>query len=538
MRCPDVAVGKTSARALRVCVYAIVAALVATLGLAGGVPSAQAAGYSLTAAGAGTTTTDKAKTLTVTYKSGSKKVAKATVQLQYWNGKKWVLEKNVAVKNGTGSVAVKHTAMNRTYRFYVKGKAASKSFVVRFIPATFTIAGSGSGHGVGMSQYGAYELSREGKTAAGILSTYYPGTTTSTANNPSGNIRVQVLGPPADTQTTTVLTVDKGGFTLSDQSGNALFTSTAPGNVAIGVSGASVTAKATPLGGATTTLPATSHLIMAWDNTQGTVSVAGAQGTYRFGTLDVSSIQNRPNVVNQLVLNTEYLEGIDEMAASWGNAGGMAALQAQVIATRTYALRAVVADRAAYPSTGVKPSCDCNVYDDTRSQNFTGWKKTGLAANKPWVDAVVATVHEVPVSASFPSGSSVDVLRDASQGFAETPYFASTGKVTNAGTSSNTNVFGTAALPYLKGVTDPYSAKAPGNPYLSWSKKLTQAQVKKLFGEDVAKLAVSATYPGGLVKTITVTSSVGKAKTVTKTADAWRSALGVPAPWLTGIVGK
>ncbi|MDQ4030352.1 MAG: hypothetical protein M3168_04865, partial [Actinomycetota bacterium] len=42
--------------------------------------------------------------------------------------------------------------------------------------ATFVINGRGWGHGVGMSQYGALGLAREGWTYAQILAHYYPGT--------------------------------------------------------------------------------------------------------------------------------------------------------------------------------------------------------------------------------------------------------------------------------------------------------------------------------------------------------------------------
>ena len=489
-------------------------------------PPAQAAGYTLTASGAGTTTTNKARKLTVAYKNNGKPVAKATVALQYRRGSMWVTEKNVAVKNGLGAVLVKHTAMDRTYRFYVKGKASSRAFVVRFIPTVFVLRGSGSGHGVGLSQYGAYALARAGRTASNILTTYYPGTTPSTANNTSNPIRVQVLGPDADTRKTTTLRLDKGGFTLKDAAGKTLFTSTKPGAVDIGVKGALVTAKVTLSGGAVKTLPSTKRLTLAWNNASGTVSVAGAQGAYRFGTLTVTSIKSRPNVVNVLAVNTEYLQGLDEVPASWGANGGREALKAQVVAARTYAIRAMAA--------GVKSACDCHLYDDTRSQNFVGWKKTGPAANKPWVDAVKATVRP---NANQPSGSEVDILRDAQGNFAETPFFASTGR--KAGTGSNANVFGTRALPYLRGVNDPYSAMAPRNLHLSWTKNLSQARARAIFGTYVKKLAVTATYPGGLVRTITATTVTGARKSVTMaTTEKWRSALGTPAPWLVSITGK
>lgn len=540
---------KTSSLTLRrVVVWALVIALLATMGLAAAAGTAQAAPkYTLTAKGCGTTTTDKACKITVAYKKGKTKVTKATAQLQYFNGTKWVNEKSgkIKIKKGKGSVSIKNEAMNRTYRIKV-GSTVSKSFVVHFVPATFTISGSGAGHGAGMPQYGAYELARQGRTAAQILQYYYPGTTLSTANNPgatatatgtAGKIKVQVLGPPADSRTSTTLTVKGSGFTVLDGSGKQLGSYPTDGKVAIGVSGSKVTAKVTLANGKVKnkSLTASSRIRLVWDTTRATVSVTGAQGTYRYGNLQVTVLQKRPNVVNEVILNTEYLYGVDEVIASWASNGGKEALKAQVIAARNYALRQVT-KRA---GNAVDPACDCHVVDDTLNQNYTGWKKAGLAANRPWVDAVDATVHTVPVSSTYPSGSAVDVLRDAASGFAETPYFASTGSGTGDGTGSNADVFGATYLPYLPGVADPYSTKAPGNPYRSWALKITQAEAAKVFGvSGITTISVTARYNGGLVKTLTATTATGKAKSVTLPAATWISKLKVNGPWITSITAK
>ena len=53
--------------------------------------------------------------------------------------------------------------------------------------------GAGFGHGVGMSQYGAYGAARQGLTADQIVGFYYPGTTLATAAG-----RIMKL-PDADT---------------------------------------------------------------------------------------------------------------------------------------------------------------------------------------------------------------------------------------------------------------------------------------------------------------------------------------------------
>src|SRR5689334_8341235 len=57
-------------------------------------------------------------------------------------------------------------------------------------PPTFTLLGHGYGHGVGLSQYGAYGMARRGVAAPQILQRYYPGTQLATA--PASSIRVLV----------------------------------------------------------------------------------------------------------------------------------------------------------------------------------------------------------------------------------------------------------------------------------------------------------------------------------------------------------
>src|SRR5690606_21774484 len=52
--------------------------------------------------------------------------------------------------------------------------------------------GSGWGHGVGMSQYGAYNMAKQGVSAAEILQHYYPGTAVSTDDRSSERIRVNL----------------------------------------------------------------------------------------------------------------------------------------------------------------------------------------------------------------------------------------------------------------------------------------------------------------------------------------------------------
>src|SRR5580765_363184 len=50
-------------------------------------------------------------------------------------------------------------------------------------PPTFAITGSGFGHGVGMSQYGAFGMALDGNNVTQILQHYYTGTTVTAIND-------------------------------------------------------------------------------------------------------------------------------------------------------------------------------------------------------------------------------------------------------------------------------------------------------------------------------------------------------------------
>jgi len=499
-------------------------ALVGPLSVATAVPASAVVGYQVTAGGARVTTSDKAAKLTVKVTKVGKPVAKATVLLQYLKGTSWVTEKKVTLKRGKGSVSVKHAVSDRRYRFSVSG-TPSAEFVVHFVPAKFTISGSGAGHGVGMSQYGAYQLARNGATTEQILQHYYPGTSLYAAANNPRTVKVQVLGPPADSRKTTAITISSGGFSLTGD-GKLLKSYPTPGKVAIGVSGTKVTAKVTLSNGKVKnqTLASSSRLKLTW--TRGPVTVAGAQGSYKAGNLQVTVRSGRPNVINELAMNTDYLYGLDEMPASWN----AAALRAQAIAARTYVIDEIHRlPSAQQPSDAGSPACDCHVFDDQRSQNFTGWKKAGLTANKPWIDAVNATTL----------GDKVQVVLDSPGVFAETPFFASSG--VGGGTASNADAFGTSALPYLVSISDPESAAAPGNPYKAWTRTLTQAQLATALGikGPIRSATVAETYDGGLVKTISYTTASGTQVLLPpRTSEAWRTRLGLPGAWISTITGK
>lgn len=519
----------------RVVVWALVIALLATMGLAAAAGTADAATkYKLTASGAGIVTTGTAHQLAVSFTKNGKPVKSAKAKLQYKKGSKWVTVKTVKIKNGEATASVKSAkALNRTYRFYVKGKGKSASQVVRFVPASFDIAGSGFGHGVGMAQYGAYRLAQEGRTATDILSYYYPGAKPGTAANNSRTIKVQILGPGGDTQTSTAIALRAGAFTIANESSGDSQETSARARVDITVRDGLVTARFESASGELASVTA-AVLRLSWDN-QSIATVGGAQGTYRYGSLLITAIGDQPNVVNELAMNTEYLYGIAEMASDWGRtAHGMEALKAQAIAARTYVIGQAL--KANTKPGGVFAECNCQVYDDTRSQNFLGATKSEGAANQPWVNAVNATIVD--------GGAKVQVVWSPNAGeLAEAPYFSASGeykigKTTYRGTAANQDVFGKGVptLSYLTHVDDPYSAQVAPADIKAWKKSISQAKAEQVFGvSGITKIVVTARYSSGQAMTLTATTATGRTVPVTKSAETWRTTLGLKGAWITSI---
>ncbi|MCK9794996.1 SpoIID/LytB domain-containing protein [Isoptericola sp. 4D.3] len=399
------------------------------------------------------------------------------------------------------------------------------------VPSSFTIAGSGYGHGVGMAQYGAYEMARRGNASWDILEHYYSGANVAWKTTTGNNILVQVYGKdPAgrsgygDTRTTTTVTVRGGDWRLADEDGKTLATGSGTETFAVTV---------TAGGRSRITVNGTKYydqlLRLNWSGTRyykptgktAVATVAGAHGSYKHGRLTATARGGVPNLTNDVLLNTEYLYGIAEMPSSWGLNGGLSALAAQAITARSYVMnRPVDAD------------CRCHVVDDVRDQHYTGWKKesegTDARYGKVWKKAVDATTSSRTRARALTYGGTAVAAH----------YYSSSG-----GRTANSEDVWSSRIPYERSVSDPYSKVAPGNSYASWTRKLTQAQARALFGlPDVQSITVSLTWSSGQARTLTAKSSTGTTRTLTGKADAIRSKVGarttagsMPAAWITKI---
>ncbi len=378
------------------------------------------------------------------------------------------------------------------------------------LPPSFVLGGGGYGHGVGMSQYGAQAQARAGRSAAQILASYYTGTALAPVRD-AALLRVQVLGMKESTRISTSSDEAAGGhFTVVvARTGGTTALRGVVGDV-LTVASSGTRLRFTLIHRGRSTAVTGSRATVRWQGTRElagpatVVAVQGARAHYRWGRLEISAVLGLVNVVEVLRLHEEYLKGIDEVPASWAPA----ALQAQAIAARTYAYKALTG--------GVSRWCDCHVYDDTRSQVYDGWDREGQPTwGARWAAAVRATApNSVTGRVVTYRGTPIDAV-----------YFSSDG-----GRTENSEDVWANPLPYLRSVADPWSSR-PANPLASWSRTRTQKQVAAAFGlPDVVALDLSDRTAGGSVRTAVATSSSGR--TARLSGGRLAGLLTLPSRWL------
>lgn len=364
------------------------------------------------------------------------------------------------------------------------------------IPSSFNIEGSGFGHGVGMSQYGAQGMAKEKWSTKKILEHYYnPAKLTNTTKYANSNIKVQILGGVTSSTIT-----PKSGSLRVKAGGKTLTTSKA---LTIKQSGSTRTYSSN----GKKLVSKSSYDTIEWQNTRywkGTkttlVNVAKANGgsgsvDYRHGRLIIKTLNKKLNLVNQLRVNDEYLYGLAEMPSSWETN----ALSAQVVAGRTYAYRNM---------SSVKKDCDCNVYDEVKSQKFIGWNKENEGTNAQWgkrwknaVDKTVSRNKDKTIKTSqvmMYKGAYIDAVYSSSS---------------NGKTQSSKDMWG-GNLPYLQSRSDKWSTQSH-NPNRSWTVKATQAKMKQVFGLNNVSSVTVKKNSSGYATSLTAKSSTGKTKTIT-----------------------
>ena len=266
--------------------------------------------------------------------------------------------------------------------------------------ATFMVTGHGWGHGVGLSQYGAYGYAQKGVGYEKIVLHYFAGTELGAA--PVSRVRVLLtsgansldIGSTADFKvrdgTGVVHTATAGNYTLKPA-------------LKLAVDG-QTTARALP-----------GPLLF-----QPGAAALGLKHRYR-GSIQIDVTAGKLRAINMVGLE-QYLYGVvpSEMPFTWLPE----ALKAQAVVARSYAL--------ATRRTGA-----FDLYPDTRSQVYLG-----IEHEKPSTNAAVnATAGQV-------------VLYEGA--VAKTFFFSTSG----GRTASAEDVFG-EPVPYLVSVADPYDSISP-----------------------------------------------------------------------------
>lgn len=364
------------------------------------------------------------------------------------------------------------------------------------VPKSFTFTGSGYGHGVGLSQYGAKGQALEGKSAIEILNYYFPQaqvTPVADTATISVNIAHQVSAlslvlPATDTATVVIDTA-----VATSLPPNSALNFAITGKLISGPGGIGRT------------------WIVKWSNPQSIISVnvgkakfQVSHGYIQLKAVNAPRLGYRIEATNLLRLHDEYLYGIAEVPSSWP----AAALESQVIASRTYALLRM---------NSIKKACDCHVYNSKYDQAFVGYSKEGEARyGQFWKAAVDATavdeghglaitIDQLPVSVFFSSSS-------------------------GGMTQRAIDVWGTD-IPHLVSVADPWSVDPAVNKnYANWTKKVSQKTMAKAFGlTDVIEIKIGERTATSSVLKITGVSSDGKTETLP--VGTFKTAVKMPSSW-------
>jgi stage II sporulation protein D len=317
-------------------------------------------------------------------------------------------------------------------------------------PTAFVLAGGGWGHGVGMSQWGAFGQAKSGRDYRTILATYYPGTTLGPSPRPvPAKLRVLVAdGLPSVSVTAGAIAVVDGAGTRTRVDGPLTIGTKLRLNTGTG--------DPTQLEAPVTLRPADG----------GRLVVAGK--AYR-GALRIVRSGKRLQLVNLVGLESSLLGVVPgEMPKDWP----LDALKAQAVAARTYAIANIVEGRS------------FDLYSDVRSQLYYGADAESSATTR----AVEETRGQVLSFAGAPA-----------QAF----YFSSSG----GRTLSALDVFG-ENVPYLVSVADPWDEVSPNH---RWEPRLIgAAHLARRFGLRGAVMDVSY-VPGatGVPAALRLTTTAG-----------------------------
>jgi stage II sporulation protein D len=380
------------------------------------------------------------------------------------------------------------------------------------VPATFSFQGSGYGHGVGLSQMGARSMALAGQSSEQIIKYFYKDVVIEQKDD-SKILRVNIGHLLASAK---ISTATKGSQLQIIQgeagSESILPVSSLADSISFSIIGSTVSPRVT-VGKTTQVLTRSRTFTIRWAGTRYlegpdtliSVSHSGVTQKLRYGQIQVKAVKSpagyRIEMTNSVRLADEYLWGVSEMPSFWP----VAALEAQAIASRTYALS----------KAGIyKSVCDCDLYGSISDQTFLGYakeieKKYGVI----WKDIVTRTTGLTITQAGIPI----------------TAYFSSS---SGGKTELAINAWGSSKA-YTQIVDDPGSLDLILNPrFVTWNREVPQSVIAAAFLlPDVVSLEILGVNESGTVAQIQATSSTGVQ--VALRGETFRSRTKIPSAWFS-----
>lgn len=356
----------------------------------------------------------------------------------------------------------------------------------------FTFSGGGYGHGLGMSQWGAYGLAQQGWLAPDILAHYYSGTEVGTVE-PPGDLRVGLAN-------------GRSSFSIQAVSGDADL-SLDGSSVGVIPEGQTWTIRteganfviAPGTGGAFTATPLAIETPLVLSYPDGRVRIAEAAHSYGRGTIEFGMHLCGSTCLLRAVVVIDpesYLYGLGEVPSSWPEE----ALRAQAIAARSYAYAKAAVSQHRSP-------CDCALYANTLDQVYAGYEKESGTDGDRWMAAVDATAGQVVTS----EGVTIMAF-----------YMSSSGGYTE----DNEKVWGGTPLPYLRGVCDPGDYTG-ANRNAVWTVTRSSADVTAALKLDIGTITGFEVLERGVSGRIVSVVVRGDAGEATISGGTLRSRLGL-----------
>jgi stage II sporulation protein D len=387
----------------------------------------------------------------------------------------------------------------------VQARSVTESYAVPS-SGTLKLSGLGYGHGIGMSQFGAEGMGELGKSYRQIMKFYFPGTSFA-QTKPSRQITVGLSGVVRGTsQGDAVEVLDRSGLRASNRGtaidlpgrvGGARVTSfrvvrSSNGMDVYAVSSAKTVKVKGGLSGAVTWQTAGA----VTDSKIAVATAAGGKRLYR-GFLEVKKGSSSVLAISRVLLE-DYLRSVvsHEVPSTWTPA----ALRAQAVAARSYALTSQVAARAAHRAYDICDNTNCQAYGPISGESHAEAK--AVKATK----GVYLKSGGQPVLAMFSSAN---------------------GGYTVAG-----------GRPYLIAQPDPYDGVVTGaaNWGHQWDTSVSAGAVQRSWPQigQLRKVKVLGRDGngqwGGRVLSVGL---VGSKTTVTVSADSFRWAVGLKSTWWT-----